>query len=111
MTGVFLHQTERPAMRVRPGRTAARRLRGQLRSSRRVSCSLLAVAALAALAAAGCAPSGAKRVAPDPAKKAPEAGAAAALASRAAIVPFRVPDESEIRDSVVRAAVRRGRAI
>lgn len=40
-----------------------------------------------------------------------EAVAAAALATRAMTVPFRVPDESEIKDSVVLASVRRGRAI
>ena len=37
--------------------------------------------------------------------------AAAALATRASSVPFRVPEESEVRDSIVLAAVRRGRAI
>ena len=37
--------------------------------------------------------------------------AATALASRATSVPFRVPDESEIRDTIVHAAVRRGRAL
>jgi thiosulfate dehydrogenase len=41
----------------------------------------------------------------------PEAIAAAALASRGGVVPFRVPSESEIRDSTILAAVRRGRAI
>jgi thiosulfate dehydrogenase len=37
--------------------------------------------------------------------------AAAALATRGASVAFRVPQESEVRDSTVLAAVRRGRAI
>ena len=46
----------------------------------------------------------------DTARK-PEVVAAAALATRAGKVPFRVPDESEIRDSTVLAAVRRGRAL
>jgi thiosulfate dehydrogenase len=41
----------------------------------------------------------------------PEQIAAATLATRADVVPFRVPDESEVRDSTVLAAVRRGRAI
>ena len=40
-----------------------------------------------------------------------ETVAAAALASRGSNVAFRVPDESEVRDSTVLAAVRRGRAI
>ena len=48
--------------------------------------------------------------APDTARK-PEVRAAAVLAARGATVPFRVPDESEVRDSTVLAAVRRGRAL
>lgn len=47
----------------------------------------------------------------DTAKKPPEVVAAAALASRGASVPFRVPEESEVRDTVVLASVRRGRAL
>ena len=47
----------------------------------------------------------------DTAKKRPEVVAAAALASRGASVPFRVPEESEVRDTVVLASVRRGRAL
>src|SRR5512138_3635939 len=58
-----------------------------------------------------CEPGEARRVTVDSAKKRPERVAAAALASRAATVPFRVPDESEIKDTVVLAAVRRGRAL
>ena len=53
----------------------------------------------------------ARRVTVDSAKRRPEVVAAAVLASRAATVPFRVPDESEIKDPVVLAAVRRGRAL
>ena len=62
------------------------------------------------LATAACAP--AERAAPpvDTARK-PEALAAAVLATRAGRVPFRVPEESEIKDSTVLAAVRRGRAL
>ena len=48
--------------------------------------------------------------APDTLRK-PEVVAAAALATRGGTVPFRVPEESEVRDSTVLAAVRRGRAI
>jgi len=51
------------------------------------------------------------RPAIDTAKKRPEAVAAAVLATRGVSVPFRVPAESEIRDTVVLAAVRRGRAL
>jgi len=40
-----------------------------------------------------------------------ESIAAAALATRTGVVPFRVPAESEIRDTTVLAAVRRGRAL
>ena len=47
----------------------------------------------------------------DTAQKRTETVAAAALAARATSVPFRVPDESEIRDTIVHAAVRRGRAL
>jgi thiosulfate dehydrogenase len=47
----------------------------------------------------------------DTARKRAETVAAAALAARATSVPFRVPDESEIRDTIVHAAVRRGRAL
>lgn len=43
--------------------------------------------------------------------KPPEVVAAAALATRPSTVPFRVPSESEIRDTSVLAAVRRGRAL
>jgi thiosulfate dehydrogenase len=64
----------------------------------------------AALAASACAPSEGARPPVDTTRK-PEAVAAAALASRASSVPFRVPDESEIRDSTVLAAVHRGRAL
>jgi len=62
------------------------------------------------LATAACAP--AERATPtaDTARK-PEARAAAALATRTGRVPFRVPDESEVKDSTVLAAVRRGRAL
>jgi thiosulfate dehydrogenase len=59
----------------------------------------------------GCAPEQPARVSVDTAKKPPEVKAAAVLATRGVSVPFRVPDESEIRDTVVLAAVRRGRAI
>ena len=61
------------------------------------------------LATAACAAERATPVA-DTTRK-PEARVAAALAARGASVPFRVPDESEIRDSTVLAAVRRGRAL
>ena len=37
--------------------------------------------------------------------------AATALATRAGVVPFRIPSESEIKDTTVLAAVRRGRAL
>lgn len=47
----------------------------------------------------------------DSAARRAERVAAAALATRGSSVPFRVPDESEIRDTTVLAAVRRGRAI
>lgn len=47
----------------------------------------------------------------DSTKTRAEVVAAAALAGRATSVPFRVPDESEIRDSTVLLAVRRGRAL
>jgi thiosulfate dehydrogenase len=78
-----------------------------LQSSRRLSSVMLAIAALSALACSR----GEATVAFDTAKRPPEVVAAAALASRSATAPFRVPDESEIKDSVVLAAVRRGRAI
>jgi thiosulfate dehydrogenase len=69
-------------------------------------------AALVALACAlACAPEQRASAPSDTTKKRPEAVAAAALATRATSVPFRVPDESEIRDTVVRAAVGRGRAL
>ena len=62
--------------------------------------------------ALACARGDAKRVSADTAKTRPEVLAAAALATRAnAPVPFRVPAESEVKDSIVLAAVRRGRAI
>lgn len=63
-----------------------------------------------ALLASACVAKEAPPPPPDTAK-APEARVTAALASRAATVPFRVPDESEIRDSTVLLAVRRGRAL
>jgi len=47
---------------------------------------------------------------PDTIRRA-EVIAAAALATRTGVVPFRVPAESEIKDSTVLAAVRRGRAL
>ena len=47
---------------------------------------------------------------PDTARRA-ETIAATALATRAGVVPFRIPAESEIKDSTVLAAVRRGRAL
>lgn len=53
----------------------------------------------------------AARVPVDAGRKRPEVVVAAALASRVSSVPFRVPDESEIRDTSVLAAVRRGRAL
>ena len=61
-----------------------------------------------------CSPGEAKRapaVPRDTTKKRPEAVAAAALANRATSVPFRVPNESDVKDTVVLAAVRRGRAL
>jgi thiosulfate dehydrogenase len=69
---------------------------------------MIGVGAVAALA---CTRGEASRVTDDSAKHRPEIVAAAALERRAAVAPFRVPDESEIKDSVVLAAVRRGRAI
>ena len=51
------------------------------------------------------------RAAPPDTVRRAEAIAAAALATRAGIVPFRVPAESEIKDTTVLAAVRRGRAL
>ena len=71
-----------------------------------VICACLTVGALA------CSRRDATRVSVDTAKTRPEALAAAALATRATgPAPFRVPAESEIRDSLVLTAVRRGRAI
>jgi thiosulfate dehydrogenase len=65
-----------------------------------------------AAASLACSRGEATRVSRDTADKPAEAVAAAALASRATKpVPFRVPSESEIKDTVVLAAVRRGRAI
>jgi thiosulfate dehydrogenase len=65
-----------------------------------------------AVAAPACSRGEVTRVAADTAKKRPEVLAAAALATRAtAPVSFRVPAESEIKDTLVLAAVRRGRAI
>ena len=68
------------------------------------------VVSLLAVLASACVTKEAPPPAADSAKK-PEARVAAALATRATSVPFRVPDESEIRDSTVLAAVRRGRAL
>jgi thiosulfate dehydrogenase len=67
-------------------------------------------AAAAVLVLAGCTGREVAKPVADTSKP-PEVVAAAALATRAATVPFRVPDESEIRDSSVLAAVRRGRAL
>lgn len=61
------------------------------------------------LAATGCEPGEAES--PADTSRRPERIAAATLAARGDVVPFRVPDESEIRDTTVLAAVRRGRAI
>ena len=62
--------------------------------------------------ALACSRRDATRVSVDTAKTRPEALAAAALATRATgPAPFRVPAESEIKDSLVLAAARRGRAI
>jgi thiosulfate dehydrogenase len=58
----------------------------------------------------GCQPREAEPPTADSTRRA-ETIAAAALATREGVVPFRVPAESEIRDSTVLAAVRRGRAI
>src|SRR5678816_3775344 len=64
------------------------------------------------LGALACSRKDAPRAAADTAKSRPEVLAAAALATRASRpVPFRVPAESEIKDTIVLAAVRRGRAI
>jgi len=66
------------------------------------------------LAALACARPDAKRASgdTDTAKRRPEVLAAAALATRSTgPVPFRVPAESEVKDTVVLAAIRRGRAI
>jgi len=64
------------------------------------------------VAALACSRGEATRVSRDTVDKPAEVVAAAALASRATRpVPFRVPGESEIKDTVVLAAVRRGRAI
>jgi thiosulfate dehydrogenase len=63
------------------------------------------------IATVGCAKSEASRAPVDSAKRLPEARAAAALATRGGAVPFRVPNESEIKDTTVLAAVRRGRAL
>jgi thiosulfate dehydrogenase len=75
---------------------------GSPRSVRASSCVLIAMVA--------CAKTEASR-APIDTVKPPEAKAAAALATRGSAVPFRVPNESEIKDSTVLAAVRRGRAL
>jgi thiosulfate dehydrogenase len=64
------------------------------------------------LGALACSRKDAPRVSHDTARTRPEVLAAAALATRAnGPVPFRVPAESEVKDTVVLAAVRRGRAI
>jgi thiosulfate dehydrogenase len=67
-------------------------------------------ALLLAVLSSACVTQEAPPAAADTAKK-PETRVTAALAARASSVPFRVPDESEIRDSTVLAAVRRGRAL
>jgi thiosulfate dehydrogenase len=68
--------------------------------------------ALAAFATIGCAVQEQKAAATsDSSSRRAERVAAAALATRGSTVPFRVPEESEIRDTTVLAAVRRGRAI
>src|SRR5688572_15061528 len=61
------------------------------------------------LAATGCATGEAES--PADTSRRPERIAATTLAARGDVVPFRVPDESEIRDTTVLAAVRRGCAI
>ena len=63
------------------------------------------------IVAVGCAKTEASRAPVETAQKRAEAKAAEALATRGAAVPFRVPNESEIKDSTVLAAVRRGRAL
>ncbi len=66
------------------------------------------------LAVLACARQDAKRVSrdTDTTKTRPEILAAAALATRSTRpVPFRVPAESEVKDTAVLAAIRRGRAI
>ena len=96
-----------------PSSDAMRRGRapGSLRARLTLHAACVVVAALA------CARGEATRVsrdsvARDTVDKPAEVIAAAALASRATRpVPFRVPSESEIKDTVVLAAVRRGRAI
>jgi len=66
---------------------------------------------LATAATLACARGEATRAPADTSKKPAEVRAAAALATRASAAPFRVPGESEIKDSTVLAAVRRGRAL
>ena len=73
--------------------------------------SVVAPFALLALMAGACAREQRAPLPADTAQKHAEAVATAALAARATSVPFRVPVESEIRDTLVRAAARRGRAL
>jgi thiosulfate dehydrogenase len=72
--------------------------------------SSIRLALLPAVLLSACVTQESRPPAADTAKK-PEKRVAAALATRASSVPFRVPDESEIKDSTVLAAVRRGRAL
>ena len=91
-----------------PSGDAARRTRvpGLLRARLTLHATWASVATLA------CSRGEATRVARDTVDKPAEVVAAAALASRVSRpVPFRIPSESEIKDTVVLAAVRRGRAI
>ena len=69
------------------------------------------VVPIAVVAALGCATEERKPVAVTDTARRAERVAAAALATRGSLVPFRVPLESEVRDSTVLAAVRRGRAL
>jgi thiosulfate dehydrogenase len=78
---------------------------------RRRALSSTTLAALLAAVAVACTRGEAKRLPADTARTRAESVAAAALATRAARASFRVPNESEIKDTVVLAAVRRGRAI
>jgi len=84
--------------------------RGEPVRPARNACSVFALASVL-LVALACDQAPSASAASDSAKKPPEVVAATALASRATSVPFRVPDESEVRDTLVLAAVRRGRAL